>query len=90
MPPHLQVHPTLIVGRFADHTQLHVKAACPVTIWPSAEVAVMVTWLGTAAVQVAVTVAPWEGENWTDGSLAVQLAFTRAAVTAGQPGLFLN
>jgi hypothetical protein len=50
----------------------------------------MVTGFVTAAVQVAVTCGVGEDERWTDGSLTVQLEFTSAGVTAGQPGLFLN
>ena len=50
----------------------------------------MVTGFETAAVQVAVTCAVGEDERWIDGSLTVQLEFTCAAVTAGQPGLFLS
>jgi hypothetical protein len=40
----------------------------------------MVTGLATAAVQVAVTCVVGEAERWTDGSLAVQLELTNAAV----------
>ena len=65
--------------------------ARPVSIRPSAEVAVMVTGFVTAAVQVAVTCDVGEDERWTDGSLTVQLEFARAAVAIPtQPGLFLN
>jgi len=50
----------------------------------------MATGFETAAVHVAVTCVLGEDERWTDGSLTVQLEFTRAAVTAGQPELFLT
>ena len=50
----------------------------------------MVTEFVTVTVQVAVTIVLGEDERWTDGSLTVQLEFTKAAVIAGQPGLFLN
>jgi hypothetical protein len=67
-----------------------VNEALPVNISPLAGVAVIVTGLATAAVQVAVTCVAWAAERWTEGSLTVQLEFTSAAVTAGHPGLFLN
>jgi hypothetical protein len=63
-----------------------VSEALPVNIWPLTGVAVMVTGVATAAVQVAVNCIVWGAERWTEGSLTVQLAFTRAAVTAGHPG----
>jgi hypothetical protein len=50
----------------------------------------MVTGFVTGAVQVATTCVVGEDERWTDGSLAVQLEFTSAAVTGRQPGLLLN
>ena len=50
----------------------------------------MATGVEMAAVQVAVTCVVGEDDRWTDGSLTVQLEFTRAAVTDGQPGLFLT
>jgi hypothetical protein len=50
----------------------------------------MVTGVVTAAVHVAVTCGVGEDDRWTDGSLAVQLEFSGAGVTAGQPGLLLN
>lgn len=50
----------------------------------------MVTGFVTAAVQVAVISEVGDDERWTDGSLAVQLEFTKAAVIATQPDLFLN
>ena len=43
-----------------------------------------------AAVQVAVTCVACGAERCTEGSLTVQFEFTRAAVTAGHPGLLLN
>jgi hypothetical protein len=64
---------------------LQVRVACPVNIWPLAAVAVMVTGLATAAVQVAVTCEVGEAERWTEGSLAVQFEGTRAARIAGHP-----
>lgn len=70
--------------------QLHVREALPVNISPLTGVAVMVTGSATPAVQVAVTWIAWGADSWTEGSLAVQLEFTRAAVIAGHPGLFLN
>jgi hypothetical protein len=42
------------------------------------------------AVQVAVTCVACEAESCTEASLTVQFEFTRAAVTAGHPGLPLN
>jgi hypothetical protein len=53
-------------------------------------VAVIVTGVATAAVQVAVTCVACGAESCTEGSLTVQFEFTRAAVTAGHPGLPLN
>lgn len=50
----------------------------------------MVIGFVTAAVQVAITCPVGEDERWTDGSLTVQLEFTRVSGTAGQPGLPLN
>ena len=50
----------------------------------------IVTGVVTAAVQVAVTCVPCEAERCTEGSLTVQFEFTRAAVTAGHPELWLN
>jgi len=44
----------------------------------------MVTGLVSAAVQVAVTCVVGEADNCTDGSLAVQLELTNAAVAALQ------
>lgn len=64
-----------------------VNEAIPVNISPLTGVAVIVTGLATAAVQVAVTCAAWEADRCTEGSLTVQLEFTSAAVTAGQPTL---
>jgi hypothetical protein len=74
----------------AFRVQLQVNEAFPVNVPPLAWVAVTVTGLATAAVQVAVTCVAWAAERWTEGSLTVQLEFTSAAVTAGHPGLFLN
>jgi hypothetical protein len=70
--------------------QLQVREALPVNISPLTGVAEMVTGSGIPAVQVAVTCVAWGADSWTEGSLAVQLEFTRAAVIAGHPGLFLN
>jgi len=70
--------------------QLQVSEALPVNISPLTGVAVMVTGVATAAVQVAVTCVACGADSWTEGSLTVQLEFTRAAVIAGHPGLFLN
>jgi hypothetical protein len=70
--------------------QLHVREALPVNISPLTGVAEMVTGRATPAVQVAVTWMACGADNWTEGSLAVQLEFTRAAVIAGHPGLILN
>jgi hypothetical protein len=69
---------------------LQVREACPVSIWPLAAVAVMVTGLATAAVQVPVTCEVGEAERWTEGSLTVQFEGTRAAVIAGHPLWFAN
>jgi hypothetical protein len=66
--------------------QLQVNEALPVNVPPLTGVAVIVTGVPTAAVQVAVTCGAWGADSWTEGSLAVQLEFTRAAVTAGHPG----
>ena len=70
--------------------QLHVREALPVNISPLTGMAVIVTGVAIAAVQVAVTCVAWGADRWTEGSLTVQLEFTRAAVIAGHPGLFLN
>lgn len=70
--------------------QLQVRDALPVNVWPLTGVAEMVIGRGIPAVQVAVTCVAWGADSWTEGSLAVQLEFTRAAVIAGHPGLFLN
>jgi hypothetical protein len=50
----------------------------------------MLTGVVTVAVQVAVTCVACGDERCTEGSLTVQLEFTRAAVIAGHPGLLLN
>jgi hypothetical protein len=70
--------------------QLHVNATVPINISPLTGVAVIVTGVATAAVQVAVTCVAWGADRCTEGSLVVQLEFTRAAVIAGHPGWFLN
>ncbi|HKR96459.1 MAG TPA: hypothetical protein VJW55_13885 [Candidatus Angelobacter sp.] len=65
--------------------------ACPVNVPPLAWVAVMVTGFASAAVQVAVTCPDGDGDRWTDGSLAVQLETTSAAVAMPmQPFWLLN
>ncbi|HEX5435364.1 MAG TPA: hypothetical protein VFY05_14085 [Candidatus Angelobacter sp.] len=46
------------------------------------DVALTVTGLGTAAVQVAVTVGAGVAERWTEGSLAVQFEVTNAEAFA--------
>jgi hypothetical protein len=46
----------------------------------SVDVAVTVTGFASAAVQVAVVEPLWVTERWTEGSLTVQLEFTRTAV----------
>jgi hypothetical protein len=56
----------------------HLREACPVSMRPSAEVALIVTGFPTAAVQVAMTSAVGSAEKWTEGSLAVQFALTSA------------
>ena len=61
---------------------MQVNEACPVLIDPSAAVALIVTALVTAAVQVAVTCVVGEAERCTEGSLAVQLELTRAPVAS--------
>lgn len=51
----------------------------------------MVTGFASAAVHVAVTCEAGDGDRWTDGSLAVQLEITSAAVAMPmQPFWFLN
>jgi hypothetical protein len=51
----------------------------------------MVTGFASAAVHVAVTCEAGDGDRWTDGSLAVQLETTSAAVAMPmQPFWFLN
>lgn len=50
---------------------------------PFTGVAVIVTGLASAAVQVATTVVLGDAERWTEGSLAVQFEFTDIAVAAG-------
>jgi hypothetical protein len=59
---------------------LHTSIAWPVSDASLAEVALTVTGLATAAVQVAVTCPLGLAERWTEGSLTVQLELISAAV----------
>ena len=61
---------------------MQLSVACPVNVASLAAVALMVTGVTTAAVQVAVTWIAGEAERWTEGSLTVQLEFSCTAVFA--------